>query len=501
MVTVCFYLHVHQPLRLRKFSFFDIGNNSNYFDEEKNKFYIERISKKSYIPTNKILLDLIHNTDGKFKVSFSITGVLIEQLEKYAPEVIESFKELVKTGNAELIAETYYHSLAFLASIEEFKRQVELHKKKLKKVFNYKPKVFRNTELIYSNEIAKIVRSMGYKAILAEGADHILKGRSPCFLYKAKDCDLKLLLRHYRLSDDVSFRFSRRDWEGFPLTADRYAHWINMNNFNGKIVNLFMDYETFGEHQWKETGIFEFLKAMPFKILEHGDNFMTPSEIIKSYKPVDELDVPTLVSWADIERDVSAWLGNRMQKEAMRKLYSLEKNIIATREEKLIKDWRLLQTADHFYYMCTKWFADGDVHKYFNPYDSPYDAFITFMNIMNDMNFRIRKILMKKSRGEKMRKKVIHTFLQDVPEDKCFWCVDGRVFRNIRDLAVALKEMSDETFRYHVNEVKNDFSNWIKDVIGDSTLAKTLLGVRDRKKAEKIVSKRIASIEKRLGMR
>jgi alpha-amylase len=484
---------------LRKFSFFDIGNSSNYFDEKKNRFYIERISKKSYIPTNRILLDLIQKSDGKFKVSFSITGVLMEQLEKYAPEVIESFKEIVNTGNAELIAETYYHSLAFLASIEEFKRQVELHKRALKRVFNYKPKVFRNTELIYSNEIAKIAESMGYKAVLAEGADHILSGRSPCFLYKAKNSNVRLLLRHYRLSDDVSFRFSRRDWEGFPLTADRYAHWINMNKFNGNIVNLFMDYETFGEHQWEETGIFEFLKAFPFKVLEHGDNFMTPSEIIKSYKPVGELDVPTLVSWADIERDVSAWLGNRMQKEAMRKLYSLEKSILATKDENLIRDWRLLQTADHLYYMCTKWFADGDVHKYFNPYDSPYDAFITFMNIMNDVNFRIQRVLAQ--RGDKMRKRVIHTFLQDVPEDKMFWCVDGRVFRNLRELAAALKDMSDETFRYHVNDHKNDFSNWIKDVIGDSTLARNLLNVKDRKKAEKLVNKRIISIEKRLQMR
>ncbi len=387
MPSICFYLHVHQPLRLRKFSIFDIGNNQPYFDEEKNRGYLERIVRKSYLPTNKILLDLIKDTRGKFKVSFSITGILLEQLERSFPEVIKSFQDLVKTGCAELLSETYYHSLAYLYSKEEFKRQVKLHQKKIKELFDFTPKVFRNTELMFNNEMAKFVQDMGYKGILAEGADHILGWRSPNFLYQAKGAHkIKLLLKNYRLSDDIAFRFSTRDWSEWPLTADKYASWINRANGNGEVVNLFMDYETFGEHQWEVTGIFDFLKTFPHEVLRHPDNtFKTPSEVIKLYKPVGELDFPHIVSWADVERDLSAWLGNKMQQTAAEKIYSLEKEILASKDKETIENWQKLQTADHFYYMCTKWFADGDVHKYFNPYDNPYDAFITYMNVINDL--------------------------------------------------------------------------------------------------------------------
>lgn len=378
-------------MRLRNFSVFDIGKNLSYFDEEKNRAYLERIVQKSYLPTNKILLDLIKETKGRFKVSFSITGVLLEQLEKDFPEVIKSFQDLVKTGSVELLSESYYHSLAYLYSKGEFKKQLTLHRKKLKKLFGQNPRVFRNTELMFNNEMAQFLQALGYRGILAEGADHILGWRSPNFLYRAKSANkIKVLLRNYRLSDDISFRFSTRDWQEWPLTADKFVHWINQIEGQGEIVNLFMDYETFGEHQWEVTGIFDFLRVFPPRILEFPHNdFKTPSEIIASHKAVGELDIPNIISWADTERDLSAWLGNKIQKSALEKIYSLEKKVLVSKNKELIESWRKLQTSDHFYYMCTKWFADGDVHKYFNPYDSPYDCFISFMNIVNDLKMRL----------------------------------------------------------------------------------------------------------------
>ncbi len=391
MASICLYLHAHQPLRLKKSSVFDIGNHQPYFDEEKNKSYLERVVRKSYLPTNKILLDLIKNTNGEFKVNFSLTGILLEQLEKDFPEVIESFQELVETGRVELLSETYYHSLSYLYSKEEFKKQIFLHKEKIQKLFNYIPKIFRNTELMFNNEMAEFIQQLGYKGILAEGADHILGWRSPNFLYRAKGANkIKLLLKNYRLSDDIAFRFSTRDWKDWPLTAEKYASWINQVNGQGEVVNLFMDYETFGEHQWEETGIFEFLKVFPYQVLKHPDNtFNTLSEVVESYQPVAELDFPHIVSWADTERDLSAWLGNRMQQAVAEQIYSLEERVLSSDDEEIIEDWRKMQVSDHLYYMCTKWFADGDVHKYFSHYESPYDAFINFMNTFNDLKVRL----------------------------------------------------------------------------------------------------------------
>ncbi len=349
-----------------------------------------KVVKKCYMPTNNLLLNLIRN-HPEFKVSFSFTGVFLEQLEERYPKVLDSFQKLVDTGNVEVLSETHYHSLAFLYSKKEFKRQVTMHGKKIEQLFGVKPQVFRNTELIYNNELAKRVEDMGYKAILAEGADHILQWRSPNFVYRPKTTEnIRLLLKNYRLSDDVAFRFSQRTWNEWPLTAPKYASWVNNINGNGQVVNLFMDYETFGEHQWAETGIFKFLKHLPNELLKHPDNdFKTPSEVARDYKPVAELDIHNPISWADVERDLSAWLGNKMQQSAVSKLYELENEVKATQDKDLIEDWRKLQTSDHFYYMCTKWFNDGDVHKYFNPYDSPYDAFITFMNIIHDLKHRI----------------------------------------------------------------------------------------------------------------
>jgi len=392
MVAVCFYFQVHQPYRLRRYSVFDIGKNSDYFDHEKNSSIMRKVAEKCYLPTNRLILDLINETDGRFRVSYSITGVALDQFREYSPEVIESFQDLVNTGYVELLDETYYHSLAFLYSRREFQEQVELHRRKMREIFHYKPKVFRNTELVYNNYLAYIAKEMGYKGILAEGADHILGWRSPNFLYKPSGTNgIKLMLKNYRLSDDIAFRFSERSWKEWPLTAEKFATWINAVNGNGNVVNLFMDYETFGEHQWEDTGIFNFLRYLPREILRNPDNcFMTPSEVIKSYDPVSELDIPHIVSWADIERDLSAWLGNSMQKSAIENLYKLESEVKESGDERLIEDWRRLQTADHFYYMCTKWFNDGDVHKYFNVYDRPHDSFIAFMNILTDFRIRLK---------------------------------------------------------------------------------------------------------------
>jgi len=389
MASVCFYFQVHQPFRLRHYTVFD--KTDKYFDERKNAVICRKVANKCYLPTNRLLLKLIRKFDGRFKIAYSITGVLLEQLHSYAPEVMSTFDALARTGCVEFLAETYYHSLSFLYSHKEFLEQVAKHAKTIESLFGQKPRVFRNTELIYNNELASLIESTGeFDAILTEGADHILGHRSPNFVYQPEGCGrLKLLLKNYSLSDDIAFRFSNRHWSQWPLTAEKFAQWIHDVNGNGNVINLFMDYETFGEHQWKDTGIFDFMRHLPARILDHPDNdFKTPSEVIAAFQPVDTVDVPHLISWADTERDLSAWLGNPMQSSAIHELYRLEKNIKQTGDEKLISDWRRLQISDHFYYMCTKYFADGDVHKYFNPYDSPYDSFINFMNVLDSIRSR-----------------------------------------------------------------------------------------------------------------
>lgn len=383
MTSICFYFQVHQPVRLNRFNMF---SNAPYFNDEKNKHIFERVSNKCYLPTNKILLDLIEENKGKFKVAFSLTGIFVEQCQKFAPQVIESFKKLADTGNVEFLSETYYHSLSALFSQKEFEEQINLHNNLIKDMFGQKPEVFRNTEAMYSNSIAKTIENLGYKGIITEGHEKVLSWRSSNYLYRPANCEkLVTLLRNYKLSDDIGFRFSAKWWEEYPLTADKYAAWLS--RCEGDCVNLFIDYETFGEHQWQDTGIFEFLKYLPSEVLKYGHlNFKTPSEVVKDFKPVGNIDVPNIISWADIDRDASAWLENDMQKFAFDQMVSLEEKVRSNPE--LLRIWRLLQTSDHFYYMCTKWFADGDVHKYFNPYDAPYDAFLNYMNVLQDVRSR-----------------------------------------------------------------------------------------------------------------
>jgi alpha-amylase len=380
-------------MRLNKFSVFNIGNDrnsqSNYFNNKLNQEIFEKVAKKCYLPTNNLLLNLINEYKGQFRLSFSITGTFVEYCEQYMPSVIDSFKELFSTGAVDLIEETYYHSLSSLYdSLDEFEEQVIMHNRMIKKIFNYEPKIFRNTEAIYDNRIAKKVEEMGYKGIITEGTEKILHWRSPNYLYKPVNSNLKVLLRNYSLSDDIGFRFSSHRWPGYPLTADKYAGW--MSQIDGDLVNLFMDYETFGEHQWTETGIFDFLNHLPNEVLRYEHlNFVTVSEAINNYATVGEIDVPWAISWADEDRDVSTWLGNNMQVACFNELKNIGNKIKNTGDLDLINSWRRLQTSDHLYYVSTKGLKDGDVHAYFSHYDNPYDGFINYMNILQDLKGKL----------------------------------------------------------------------------------------------------------------
>jgi len=397
MKTICFYFQVHQPFRLRRYRFFDIGKNHNYFDEFANRSIMRKVAEKCYLPTNKLMLDLIKEYGSRFKISYSISGTALDQFEMYAPDVLETFQKLAKTGSVEFLAETYSHSLSALKSREEFTRQVKAQMAKVENLIGYKPKSFRNTELIYSDEIGAMVADLGFNTMLTEGAKHILGWKSSNFVYSnAINPKLRLLLKNFRLSDDIAFRFSNRDWSEWPLTTEKYVHWLNNINPNEEIVNLFMDYETFGEHQWAETGIFDFMRALPGRVFANTNfEFLTPSEATQKHQPVALLHVPHPISWADEERDLTAWLGNELQDSAFNELYNLADMVEKIDDPNIKRDWLYLQTSDHFYYMCTKWFSDGDVHKYFNPYDTPYEAFINFMNVLSDFTIRLKSKLIE----------------------------------------------------------------------------------------------------------
>jgi len=387
--NICLYFQVHQPTRLRLYRFFDIGKDSHYYDDFANRTILRRVASKCYLPMNELLLKAIESCGGKFKVAFSISGTALEQFERYQPEIIDSFRKLADTGCVEFLCETFSHSLASLKSQDEFKHQVTRQKETIEKYFGQTPVTFRNTELIYSDEIGASLYKMGFKTVLTEGAKHILGWRSPDYVYSnSKQPKQKLLLRNYTLSDDIAFRFSNRGWSEWPLTADKFVKWLD--EADGEIVNLFMDYETFGEHQDASTGIFDFMKALPKAILSNGNlSFVTPAEAAKKLKATAELEVPNPISWADEERDVTAWLGNELQQEAFNKLYGLVEKLAIVDRPDLWADFAHLQESDHFYYMCTKFFSDGDVHKYFNPYDTPYEAFINYMNVLSDFIIRV----------------------------------------------------------------------------------------------------------------
>jgi alpha-amylase len=385
---------VHQPYRVRHYTIFDAGVRHNYFDaayddRTSNERIIHKVAQKSYLPTNQRLLKLLQD-HPEFKLSLSITGTVLEQLERWAREALRSFQDLVATGRVEIVAETYHHSLAFFYSRPEFEMQVDMHRRKVEELFGQTPKVFRNTELAYNNELAAWAEQAGYRGILAEGWDPVLGWRSANYVYRPTGTEhIRLLMKNYRLSDDIAFRFGDRGWSEWPLTADKFAHWLNETG-DATNFNLFMDYETFGEHQWQESGIFDFLEHLPKQWLKNeGNRFMTVSEACETFEPADTIDCPQTVTWADTERDLSAWLGNSMQAAAITALYGLESPIVSSQDLDLIEDWRRLQTSDHFYYMCTKWFNDGDIHAYFSPYETPYEAYIAFMNAYHDLQFRL----------------------------------------------------------------------------------------------------------------
>jgi alpha-amylase len=383
---VCLYFQVHQPYRLRQYRVFDIGSGRGYFDHRENERIVRRVAEKCYVPATRLLTELVQRSGGRFTFALSLSGTVLEQLETWAPDALRAFQDAVGTGGVEILGETYHHSLSSLVDPEEFRAQVTRHATAVARLFGCRPAVFRNTELVYDDAIAPLVRRLGYSAMLVEGAERVLGWRSPNYVYEAASAPgLKLLPRNYRLSDDVGFRFSNRDWDGWPLTADTYASWIAASG--GTSVHLFMDYETLGEHQWAETGIFEFLRHLPGALERHGIRTVHPGELA-ARAAVGTLSFPTATSWADIERDTSAWLGNRMQRAAHERLYRVGRAVLAAGEPEPIEAWRRLTTSDHCYYMCTKWFADGDVHKYFNPYESPYDAFVAFMNVLTDLERR-----------------------------------------------------------------------------------------------------------------
>lgn len=391
--TLCLYFQVHQPVRLRKYHFFDIGKDHDYYDDFANRSITRKVAERCYLPANRMMLDLIGKYGKNFKVSFSISGVAIEQFRQYAPEVIESFKALAATGCVEFMAETYSHSLASLVDEEEFKNEVKQHSDLMKELFGVKPVTFRNTELVYSDNIGDMVARMGYTTMLTEGAKHVLGWKSPNFVYaNSINPKLKLLLKNFRLSDDIAFRFSDRSWNEWPLTADKYVAWLNRTAQDEEIVNLFMDYETLGEHQGGETGIFDFFANLPDQVFAASDfEFLTPKEVAAKHQPVAPLHVPYAISWADEERDLTAWLGNELQLEAFEELYKMRTKVKALKNKVITHDFDCLQASDHFYYMCTKLFSDGDIHKYFTPYATPYEAFINYMNVLSDFILRVNE--------------------------------------------------------------------------------------------------------------
>ena len=397
MRAICLYLHIHQPIRYREYSIFDVGNDSNYYNDnfdsrQSNERIFKKVAEKSYRPMFNLLeANLIKHPE--FKLSLSITGTWLEQAEVYDPELITQIKRMVDTGQVEIVGETFYHSLAFFHNTDEFEQQVAMHAAIIKRLFSVTPQVFRNTELAYNDELAHWADSKGYTAILAEGWDKILDWRSPNHVYKPAGCqNLKLLLKNYRLSDDIAFRFSNRGWSEWPLTVPKYLSWLKDDCLRGNLINLFMDFETFGEHQWKDTGIFDFMNQLISDWLtEYENKFVTVSEAAKLEAPQDEISMPETITWADTERDLSAWDSNSMQKSAMEELYSLREKILSTQDDRLISDWRHLTTSDHPYAMCTKYWHDGDVHAYFSAYASPYEAFMYFMNVLRDINYRTMK--------------------------------------------------------------------------------------------------------------
>ncbi len=374
MRAICLYLHIHQPWRYRRYSIFDVAHNHNYwyekdyYDKQNNERIFRKVAKKSYYPMLSLLEENLKRYSD-FKFSLSITGTWLEQAEEWEPELIERLRRMVGTGRVEIVGETYYHSLAFFYNREEFQEQVKMHSDAIFRFFGVRPITFRNTEFAYNDEVGRWADRIGYKAVLAEGWDKVLGWRSPNHVYKVAGGEhTRLLLKNYRLSDDIAFRFSDRNWSEWPLTVEKYQNWLNVDATRGNLINLFMDFETFGENIWEDTGIFKFMdKLIGSWLGEYENRFVTVSEAADIEQPVDSVSMSETVTWADTERDLSAWLGNEMQHEAENNLYAMRHEIMTSSDSDLIADWRRMTTSDHPYYMCTKYWNDGDVHAYFSP--------------------------------------------------------------------------------------------------------------------------------------
>ena len=414
MKTICFYFQIHQPFRLKRYRFFDIGNDHYYYDDFQNEEIMRRIAERTYLPGNKVIMDMIKSSGGKFKITFSISGTALEQMEIYTPEVIDSFKELAKTGNVEFLAETYAHSLSSLGDEEEFKAQVKKHKEKIYSLFGVKPKVFRNTELIYSDDIATAVYQMGFRGMITEGAKHILGWKSPNYTYTSSVQPLlKLLLKNDRFSEDLSVRFNNYSWSEYPLTADKYMSWIADTPESEQLICLFMNYEVLGSLHPAETGIFDFFKALPRFAAEKGISFSMPSEIFSLLKPIDNISSPYPISWVDEEKDCSSWLGNILQKEAFEVLNKLGERVRLSNNRRLLQDWMYLQSSDHFYYMNTK-----RGHVGFSPYDNSYDAFNNYMNVLSDFIERLNTIFPQSIETEELTALLTTIKNQDIELEK-----------------------------------------------------------------------------------
>lgn len=391
--SICIYFQIHHPERLRKYQFFDIGKKHNYFDNYANRSELEDLAENCYLPANALLLDLIKKYEGKFKVAFSISGSAIDQLEMHTPEVIRSFQELAQTGQVEFLAETYSHSLASLSEdTDEFELQVKRHSAAIKELFGKKPVTFRNTSLIYSDKIGKRVADLGFKTMLTDGAKHVLGWKSPNFVYKnALDENLNLLLKNSKLSDDIAIRFSDRNWSEYPLTSEKYVNWVSHSLQDTEVLNLFMNYEVIGHYNRTESGIFDFLRYFIQQIAENPNyQFLLPKEVTKKHTAKDILPVPYPISWTDEERDITSWLGNELQKEAFTELFKIQPLVKKKKNAELNEDYSRLQASEHFYFMRTKLFSGADYHKYILPYESPYEAFINYMNVLSDFIERVK---------------------------------------------------------------------------------------------------------------
>ena len=452
MRTICMYFQIHQPFRLRRYRFFDIGNEHYYYDDYSNESVLRKISDTCYLPANKVLLSSIREYGDKFKVAFSISGPALDQFELYAPDVLESFKELAATGQVEFLCETDAHSLVSLNNRDEFEKQVNNHKLKIHRLFGQTPVVFRNTELIYSDLIGSYIADMGFEAMITEGAKQILGWKSPDYIYcNALNPRLKLLLRNFKLSDDISFRFSNRKWNEYPLTTEKFAHWLNAIDHKRENINLFVDYQTFGSRQSVDSGIFDFLRYLPGTIFKLTNfNFWTPSEVARFHQPVAPVSVQYPISWSDEERDITSWLGNDLQNEAFSKLYNLRELVLECPDPKIQIDWKYLQSSDHFFYMSTKFFSDRPILSYVNPFESPYDAFINYMNVLNDFTIRV-----KNTSGQSAYNKKVEDLLKLIEEkDQLIYQYKTELFKEQNHIENIEKPTSSTPSKKRTSEKK-----------------------------------------------